>query len=186
MFTLKLARKYVECGILVHESEIWHLSKDDIEKVINKKISIFDLYVVIEKNKKYYKSFIKYNNDCEIGMVDYDETIYKRGSEIVGVGCNNGIVTAKARVIEDIRDIDKIQKGEILVTKFTDTGWTSKFAKLAGIVTEFGGVLCHTAIVSREYGIPCIVCAHDAMKKIKDGERITINGTTGEIIRKDK
>ena len=126
-------------------------------------------------------SFKNYNCDCEIGLLDYEETVYKRGTGIYGVGCNNGIITAKARVIEDVRDIDKIRKGEILVTKFTDTGWTAKFSKLAGIVTEYGGVLCHTAIVSREYGIPCIVCAHDAMSKIKDGDRITINGTTGEI-----
>ena len=53
---------------------------------------------------------------------------------------------------------------------------------LGGIVTEYGGILCHAAIVSREYGIPCVVCAQDATKIIKDGELITINGETGEII----
>ena len=53
---------------------------------------------------------------------------------------------------------------------------------LSGIVTEFGGILCHAAIVSREYGIPCVVCAENATKLIKDGDRITINGETGEII----
>ena len=88
--------------------------------------------------------------------------------------------------VKTFDEITKLEKNDILVTKFTDTGWTTKFAKLSGIVTEYGGILCHTAIVSREYGIPCIVCAYDAMKKIKDGDLITINGTTGEIVIENK
>ena len=69
-----------------------------------------------------------------------------------------------------------------MVTKFTDTGWTSRFAILKGIVTEHGGVLCHASIISREYGIPCIVSCYDAAKKVKDGSKITINGATGEVL----
>ena len=67
-------------------------------------------------------------------------------------------------------EIDKLQEGDILVTKFTDTGWTPKFAILSGIVTEYGGILCHAAIVAREYGIPAIVSCKNIMKEIKDGE----------------
>ena len=98
-----------------------------------------------------------------------------------GIGCNKGTVTGTARVINSLAEIDRLQVGDILVTKFTDTGWTSKFAILKGIVTEYGGILCHAAIVSREYGIPCVVCTNDATRIIKDGSTITINGTTGEI-----
>ena len=90
-------------------------------------------------------------------------------------------VTGTARIIEDLEHIDHLQPGDILVTKFTDTGWTSKFAILKGIVTEYGGILCHAAIVSREYGIPCVVCVEHATQKIPDGATITINGETGEI-----
>ena len=50
-----------------------------------------------------------------------------------------------------------------------------------GIVTEYGGILCHAAIVSREYGIPAIVCCKDAMSKISDGQQITIDGSTGVV-----
>ena len=186
-YTLKLAKKYVEMGILVDENEIWNLSKNDIIRFINKELSISDLDKIIDKNRKYYNSFRNYENETEIGNLKYDDLIVEKNNGIYGVGCNNGIVTAKARVISDITEIERLEKNDILVTKFTDTGWTSKFSKLSGIVTEFGGILCHTAIVSREYGIPCIVCAHDVMNKIKDGELITINGTTGEIkIEKQK
>ena len=104
-------------------------------------------------------------------------------------GLKKGTIVGKGIINNRMSNLlmQRLEKNDILVTKFTDTGWTSKFSKLSGIVTEFGGILCHTAIVSREYGIPCIVCAHDVMNKIKDGELITINGTTGEIkIEKQK
>ena len=76
---------------------------------------------------------------------------------IKGLGANSGIITGTARVIEDFSKIDRLKENDILVTRFTDTGWTPKFAIISGIVTEYGGILCHAAIVSREYGIPAIV-----------------------------
>ena len=123
-------------------------------------------------------------SDNEIGRIFSGDTHVKT-SNMRGLGANNGIVTGVARVISSFDEIDRLQEGDILVTKFTDTGWTPKFAILSGIVTEFGGVLCHAAIVSREYGIPAIVSCTGIMSEIKDGEIITINGTTGEI-RKGK
>ena len=104
---------------------------------------------------------------------------------IRGLGANNGKITGVARGIEDFTQIDRLQQGDILVTRFTDTGWTPKFAILSGIVTEYGGILCHAAIVSREYGIPAIVCCKDAMSKISDGQIITIDGSTGVVTLKD-
>ena len=100
---------------------------------------------------------------------------------IKGIGANNGRITGTARVITNFDEINRLENNDILITKYTDTGWPPKFAILSGIVTEYGGILCHAAIVSREYGIPAIVCCHDVMSKVKDGQIITINGATGEV-----
>ena len=122
-----------------------------------------------------------YDKVCEITMTGYEEIIDNPGAKYIFASGYTMI-----SIIEDLMyEIDRLQEGDILVTKFTDTGWTPKFAILSGIVTEYGGVLCHAAIVSREYGIPAIVSATGIMSEIKDGEKITINGTTGEI-RKEK
>ena len=149
----------------------------------DEKLDEDDLHIIIDKNRKYYNAYRNYTSENEIGSVFSGTT--KKTSNMKGLGANNGIVTATARVINSFEEIDRLQEGDILVTKFTDTGWTPKFAILSGIVTEYGGVLCHAAIVSREYGIPAIVSATNIMNEIKDGETITINGTTGEI-RKEK
>lgn len=183
IFTMKLSNAYVQAGILTHDDDIWYTKIEDVFRFIDRKITKEDLRNIIERNKKYYQSFRNFLSENEIGAAfDVDIQKGKRISGgLKGIGCNNGTVTGTARVINSLSEIDRLQVGDILVTKFTDTGWTSKFAILKGIVTEYGGILCHAAIVSREYGIPCVVCTNDATRIIKDGSTITINGTTGEI-----
>jgi pyruvate,water dikinase len=183
IYTIRLAEYYVKTGVLQSAEDIWMLKIGQLWDYIDGKLSAEDLQGIIAKSRTYYNSFRNYMSDNEIGSVfDLEGKQAAQNKEgIYGLGCNNGVVTATARVIENLGQIDRLQQGDILITKFTDTGWTCKFAMLSGIVTEYGGILCHSAIVSREYGIPCIVCVHDVMNKIKDGSRITIDGTTGEV-----
>ena len=125
-------------------------------------------------------------SENEIGTQVVHSEDREEGTDIIrGLGANNGIVTGVARVIDDFTGIDRLKEGDILVTRFTDTGWTPKFAILSGIVTEYGGILCHAAIVSREYGIPAVVCCRDAMQKIRDGQIITVDGGTGSVTIKE-
>lgn len=183
MYTLKLADKYVNKGILNSSEDIWFLKIKDIFDFMKNKIEARDLRDIVEKNRKYYISFRKFSNPDELGMKN--KSVIKDRScdskRIQGVGSSSGEVRAVARVVMSIKDIDKIKKGEILVTKFTDTGWTSRFSSLGGLITEHGGILCHASIVSREYKMPCIVSAKNVTKLIKDGSTIHMNGETGEI-----
>lgn len=181
LYTMKLARYYTDEKIIETLDDIWFLKIEDIRSFMRKEISTLELRKIIEKNKTYYRSFRNFSGENEIGNAFDQKATVSVKEELKGIGCNNGIVTGVARVVGDFSEMDKIKPGDILVTKFTDTGWTSKFAVLKGIVTECGGTLCHLAIVSREYGIPCIVGATNVTKKIKDGSIIKIDGTTGAI-----
>lgn len=110
------------------------------------------------------------------------------GKELVkGSSVGNKIATGKARVILDVLDIDKFQKGEILITEITDPNWEPVMKIASGIITDKGGRTSHAAIVSRELGIPCIVGAEDATKKIKTGQMITVDttGTEGKVFEGD-
>ena len=178
IYTIELAKKLVNEEVLKDENDIWFLKVGELWDYLEDKLDEDDLERIIFKNKKYYNSYRNFISENEIGGIP---STTKGNSNLKGLGANNGVVTGTARVIESFAEIDRLQEGDILVTKFTDTGWTPKFAILKGIVTEYGGVLCHAAIVSREYGIPAIVSATNIMQEIKDGETITINGTTGEI-----
>ncbi len=80
----------------------------------------------------------------------------------------------------------RIEKGDILITKYTDPGWTPKFGLLAGVATESGGLLSHAAVISREYGIPAVLAVEDITTLLKDGQVVTIDGNTGSVIPEGK
>ncbi len=183
VYTMEYAKYLTDKGVLERYEDVWFLKVGDLWDYIDGKKTKEDLRGIIKRNKYYYDCYRNYISDNEIGTVfsKHRDDVKAKDSSIKGLGANNGKVTGIARVIEDFSQIDRLQEGDILVTRFTDTGWTPKFAILSGIVTEYGGILCHAAIVSREYGIPAIVCCKDAMQKIRDGQTVTIDGTTGTV-----
>lgn len=99
-----------------------------------------------------------------------------------GTACSSGVVTAIARVIDDPAT-QSLDHGDILVARHTDPGWIAVFANASAIVVERGSLLSHSAIVAREMGIPCVVALKGATRWIKDGETISVDGSTGEVVR---
>jgi phosphohistidine swiveling domain-containing protein len=102
----------------------------------------------------------------------------------LGTGCSAGQVTALAAVIEDPRQ-QIVKPGEILVARHTDPGWIAAFSNASAIVVERGSLLSHSAIVARELGIPCVVGLKGAMHWISTGERLTVDGATGQVSKTD-
>ncbi len=98
---------------------------------------------------------------------------------LVGTSASVGVVEGIARVLQSPEQ--PLAKGEILVTRFTDPGWTPLFAVAGGLVMEVGGQMTHGSVVAREYGIPAVVCVTDATKSIKDGARIRVDGDRGWV-----
>lgn len=99
-----------------------------------------------------------------------------------GTGCCPGIIRGPVRVIVDPRNAI-LKAGEILVAERTDPGWIMLFASAAGLLVERGSLLSHSAIVSREMGIPSIVSIPRITRGLKDGEWVEMNGSTGIIKR---
>ena len=113
----------------------------------------------------------------------------KQAKELKGIAVFKGKVTGKVRVILRKEDkIEKIEKGRILVTKMTSAKLTNILSKIKAIVTDDGGRLCHAAILSREFKIPCIVGAKIATKVLKDGDLVEVDAEKGivKILEKAK
>ena len=113
----------------------------------------------------------------------YDEYKLLEKSKVIlkGIGVGRKISSGNASIIKDPKDIRKLKKGDILVTSVTDPDWEPVMKMSSGIVTERGGRTAHAAIISRELGIPCVVGAEGAMKKLKN-KTITIDCSSGEGI----
>jgi pyruvate,water dikinase len=84
------------------------------------------------------------------------------------------------RVIFDPQK-ERLEPGEILVCPGTDPAWTPLFLAAAGLVMEVGGMMTHGSVVAREYGIPAVVGVHQATTRLKTGQRVRVDGTTGRI-----
>lgn len=105
----------------------------------------------------------------------------KGSGEVIGKGISVGskIARGNARIILSTAKLSEFKDGEILVTKITDPDWEPIMKKASAIITERGGRTSHAAIVSRELGIPAVIGFPDALEKIKTGDEITVDCSSG-------
>ena len=95
-------------------------------------------------------------------------------------GCP-GKARGRARIVLDPSEPKDLQAGDVLVAPLTDPAWTPLFVPANAVVVDVGAVMSHAVIVSRELGIPCVVSASDATKRIPDGALIEVDGTAGTV-----
>jgi len=100
-----------------------------------------------------------------------------------GMPASQGTAFGTARVLKDSSEISKVNKGDILIAPATSVDFVPAMKKASAIITEFGGITSHAAIVSRELGIPCIVGVKNVTKLLKNGEKIKVDATVGTIER---
>jgi len=115
-----------------------------------------------------------------------DEVIHPKGEKEIrlkleGFAASPGVATGPARVVMHFEDFPKVKSGDILVCPYTGTAWTPLFLKIAGVVTDTGGMLTHAAIAAREYGIPAVVGTWNATASVQNGDLIHIDGARGVV-----
>ncbi|MBG9498786.1 phosphoenolpyruvate synthase [Bacillus thuringiensis] len=179
---LKEAEKLVQNNLLDEIEDIYYLTFEELHEVV--RTNKLD-YKNIHKQKNAYKLYKKLTpprvitSDGEIITGKYKRENLP-AEAIVGLPVSSGVVEGRARVILNMEDAN-LEDGDILVTAFTDPGWTPLFVSIKGLVTEVGGLMTHGAVIAREYGLPAVVGVENATKLIKDGQRIRVHGTEGYI-----
>lgn len=139
-----------------------------------------------QETRSYAHGFEKFKSPNEIGYRynfshSSNQSVLDISSALKGIGCSAGVVRARARVCDNIAEASHLEQGEILVTRFTDPGWTPLFSLASGVVCESGGLLSHAALISREYGIPSVLNVKNATTLIRNGQEIEIDGVRGLI-----
>lgn len=100
---------------------------------------------------------------------------------ISGIPGSPGVVEGPVRVLRSEKDLGDLQPGEILVCPITAPSWASAFSVAAGVVTDIGGMMCHAAIVCREYGLPAVVGTGFATTSLTTGQRVRVDGDQGVV-----
>ncbi|MEK4933533.1 MULTISPECIES: phosphoenolpyruvate synthase [Bacillus] len=179
---LKEAEQLVQNSVIHEIEDIYYLTFEELHEVVcTNKLD----YKVINNRKNEHKLYEKLTpprvitSDGEIITGKYKRENLPTEA-IVGLPVSSGVIEGRARVILNMEDAN-LEDGDILVTAFTDPGWTPLFVSIKGLVTEVGGLMTHGAVIAREYGLPAVVGVENATKLIKDGQRIRVHGTEGYI-----
>ncbi|MBS4012911.1 MAG: hypothetical protein KGZ97_04015 [Bacteroidetes bacterium] len=151
-----------------------HNDTSNLESLIDNRKKEYDIYekITLPDRIIYQAEHPPYNEEIVI-----DSTLE---NELKGIAVSKGTVLAKAIVVDE-PDLTLNVHDSILVTKITDPGWIFLMSKAAGLISEKGSLLSHTAIVGRELGIPTIVGAEKATTLIHTGDVVFMDGSTGYI-----
>ena len=98
-----------------------------------------------------------------------------------GCPASPGVAEGLARVLLRVDQLGELEDGEILVAPVTSPSWTPVFHRIAGAVLDTGGIMCHAAIVAREYRLPAVVGTGTGTKRIRSGDRLRVDATTGVV-----
>lgn len=100
---------------------------------------------------------------------------------INGIAASPGTFRGTAKVVRSLTEASKLQRGDIMVCEMTLPPWTPLFATVGAVVTDTGGVLSHSAVIAREYRLPCVVGTMNGTAVIKDGMTLTVDGSRGIV-----
>jgi len=103
------------------------------------------------------------------------------GRTLRGTGGSPGVVEGPVRVVTHVSELVDVQPGEVLVCPATSPSWAPVFARIAATVSDVGGIMSHTAIVCREYGMPAVVGTGNAVATLRTGQRVRVDGGAGTV-----
>ena len=179
---LKEAEQLVQNRFLDQENDVFYLTIEELITVVTtglvdqqKIVDLKENYIAYEKMPP--PRILTSEGTAIIGS--YGASDLPKGA-LEGIPVSAGVIEGRARIIKKLEEAN-LEKGDILVTTFTDPGWTPLFTSISGLVTEIGGQMTHGAVVAREYGLPAVVGVTNATHIIHDGQKIRVNGTEGFV-----
>ena len=188
---LELGRRLTGAGVIAGESDVFQLTLDEIRAALNAPHSLVE---AVAERRAAAHAWSKIDAPYLLpvgskpafwwGWVFPVPELQRHpdAHTLIGLGVSPGKVTAVARVIHSLDEMQQLNPGEILVAHTTTPAWTPLFARAAGLVTDLGGPLAHGSIVAREVGIPAVMGTGNATRKIRSGQVITILGSEGKVI----
>jgi pyruvate,water dikinase len=183
---LTAGRRLVEQGLLAKQEDIFFLHLAELKLLAGSDIR--DWKHLITERRATFERELRRKRVPRVMLSDgttyYDAPLtsaLEAENTLSGSPVSAGIVEGVVRVAFDPY-IVQLVPGEILVCPATDPAWTPLFLAAGGLVMEVGGMMTHGSVVAREYGIPAIVGVQQATERLKTGQRVRVDGTTGKIV----
>jgi phosphohistidine swiveling domain-containing protein len=168
-------------GALKCEADIFYLEWSEIQELQNGHLEWADVEDRIRERRMEFIRLSKMSPPKTFGIKTRDDLTQEAADKIQGQGASPGEFEGVARVIMDPGIDATVVPGEILVAPYTDPAWTPLFLTASAAVVEVGSYLSHAGTIAREYGLPCVVDAANCTERVKTGDRIRVNGSTGVV-----
>ncbi|MCB0429460.1 MAG: phosphoenolpyruvate synthase [Flavobacteriales bacterium] len=184
-----IGSRMTELDMLASPSDVFYLSLDQVLEACDdpKKKNLKDIISEAKEAFDAYKRqpppaerFHSYGNDFSDRNIYSEEEEGAAEGDLQGTGCCPGVVKGRVRVVAGPDETHSLN-GDILVTSNTDPGWVTLFPTASAILVERGSLLSHSAIVSREMGIPCIVGITGLLRALSTGDVVEMNGREGTV-----
>ena len=191
---------------LVESSDVFFLFADELQALLVDPTQLADLAPLIEERKAWHASWQhrRLSLPRHFGPVPQrvEDVIFAeieglspgylaslRGAApngpLQGTPACGGQAIGRARVVLSDRDLDDVEPGEILICEGSTPAWTPVFGRIAACLSDQGGTLSHTAIIAREYGLPCIVAMGSATSYFRTGDLLRVDAGKGTAERLD-
>jgi phosphohistidine swiveling domain-containing protein len=180
-YYLAMGQYLVKRNIIDTPTDIFYLPDRDVRAMISGEPGSTDRRAEVARHKTNMEKFREINLPDIIYGDEEPPVIERTHARLYGLTTSLGHYTGPARVVKGIADFGKVQNGDVLVIPYSDVGWSPLFARAGAVVAESGGMLSHSSIIAREYGIPALVSVNGAMD-LKDDIRLTVDGHKGEVI----
>ncbi len=182
---LTSGKEFVEAGIIDKPEDLFFLHLSELQALANHDLR--DWKSLIAERHSIYERENRRKQIPRVLVSDGRAFYEGLGSEtdtadvITGSPVSPGVAEGNVHIIFDPSGA-QLTPGEMLVCPGTDPAWTPLFMAAGGLITEVGGMMTHGSVVAREYGIPAVVGVHQATTRLKNGQRIRIDGTAGKIV----
>jgi pyruvate,water dikinase len=187
---LKFGKLLVEKSLINETEDVFFIFLEEMGSVAEGRL---DIKEKIEKRKKAFSKVYAAHEKgihwmISTGSIPKFETKNKNKENLTndpnlikGSPASRGVYEGPVCIVRNPSEFNKLKKGDILVSPYTAPVWTPLFKVASAAVTEIGSAGSHAAIVSREYGIPCVVAIDNITNILKDGQKIRVDGTKGII-----
>jgi phosphohistidine swiveling domain-containing protein len=172
------ARRLVRAGALAQEDDVFFLNVDELRAALR---GTAPSRAAVLRRRRRWEAEAAWPAPREVDLGTAETPLPAEG-DLRGLGVSAGVGVGLARVLRP-GDPARIEPGEVLVAPVLDAGLGPLLASAAGAVAEIGGLLSHGAVVSRELGVPCVVDVRDATRRLRTGERIVVDGGSGQVRR---
>lgn len=185
--SMEVGRRLVDADVIADPADVLFLHRAEIPELLRRPSDRRD---VIAGRRAEHARQLTITPPGILGMPPADEPAGRfdgergestDGESLKGTGASAGKVRGPARVTLSPDDFGRVQPGDVIVCPSSNPSWVPLFAIAAGLVTDTGGVLSHAAVVAREFGLPAVVGTGDATSRIRDGQILELDGTTGDV-----